>query len=287
MPSALQKMRKEAGYRKAQDFADVLGMAASSYARYERDPEKIPLKHAWAIADELGCSIDVVVGREEADPRGEVQQFYDGLSEDGKELFDAFVEFVSFREATAVRKTKRAENHKYDDYARYYEKLFIQSSDEDPELGDIVIFGTDEQKREAFLAYITERAAANREIEIEKAVANREIELQFDHDVIAYDAEGKTFEKKPASPEVAERIRTELLEYADGVAKAYAKKDGDTVRAIMSAYDRKHGYTSHVGEALAKVIGNQIAHNATIDDVKDTMERVSRLLTGKEEDEAE
>ena len=46
----LQRLRREAGYRSAKDFAAVLGIPASTYARYERQPEgpgcAIPLSSA-------------------------------------------------------------------------------------------------------------------------------------------------------------------------------------------------------------------------------------------------
>ena len=63
----LQRLRREAGYRSAKDFAEVLNIPSSTYARYERAVEcpecGIPLAAAWQIADALGCSIDLVVGR--------------------------------------------------------------------------------------------------------------------------------------------------------------------------------------------------------------------------------
>lgn len=69
----LQRLRREAGYRSAKDFAEQVGIPSSTYARYERAVEGpdcgIPLSSAWQIADALGCSIDLVVGREDIDAR--------------------------------------------------------------------------------------------------------------------------------------------------------------------------------------------------------------------------
>ena len=52
-------------------FAAELGIPKTTYARYERAPETpqcgIPMANAWAIADKLGCSIDLVVGCEDID----------------------------------------------------------------------------------------------------------------------------------------------------------------------------------------------------------------------------
>ncbi|MBR1830317.1 MAG: helix-turn-helix transcriptional regulator [Atopobiaceae bacterium] len=82
MAKNIQDLRREAGYRSAKDFAAAIGIPASTYNRYEAQPDAIPLRQAWAIADFLGCSIDMVVGREPVsaeDMRGDAQKFYDGL----------------------------------------------------------------------------------------------------------------------------------------------------------------------------------------------------------------
>ncbi len=67
--SQLFRMRREAGYGSAKDFAKEIHIPYSTYSRYERANEKpdcgIPMEAAWRIADKLGCSIDEVVGRRE------------------------------------------------------------------------------------------------------------------------------------------------------------------------------------------------------------------------------
>ena len=88
----LQRMRREAGFRSAKDFAERVGIPMSTYARYERagdGPEcGIPLPSAWAIADALGCSIDLVVGREDIDAAGgdSIQGRVEALSRAGLSL---------------------------------------------------------------------------------------------------------------------------------------------------------------------------------------------------------
>ena len=51
----LQRLRREAGYRSAKEFAEALGIPGSTYARYERAGDGadcgIPLSAAWQIAD--------------------------------------------------------------------------------------------------------------------------------------------------------------------------------------------------------------------------------------------
>lgn len=101
----LQRMRREAGYRSAKDFAESVGIPMSTYARYERAGDGaecgIPLPSAWAIADALGCSIDLVVGREDIDSAavaGSIQERADALSRAGREMLDDYLCFLEFRE---------------------------------------------------------------------------------------------------------------------------------------------------------------------------------------------
>ena len=99
----LQRLRREAGYRSAKDFANAIGMPPTTYSRYERQedgPERsIPLATAWKLADEFGCSIDFLVGRTGEESRGEkVQRFYNALSESSRERFDEYLDFIEYRE---------------------------------------------------------------------------------------------------------------------------------------------------------------------------------------------
>ena len=99
----LQRLRREAGYRSAKDFARAIDMPPTTYARYERQedgPERsIPLPTAWKLADEFGCSIDFLVGRTGEESRGEkIQRMYNALSESSKERFEEYLEFIEYRE---------------------------------------------------------------------------------------------------------------------------------------------------------------------------------------------
>ena len=105
----LQRLRRQAGFRSAKDFAEALGIPGSTYARYERAGDGadcgIPLPAAWQIADRLGCSIDLVVGREDIDAPDEhpVQSRYDALSGAGRALVDSYLDFVEQSEADGPR----------------------------------------------------------------------------------------------------------------------------------------------------------------------------------------
>ena len=103
----LQRMRREAGFRSAKDFAERVGIPISTYARYERagdGPEcGIPLPSAWAIADALGCSIDLVVGREDIDAAGySIRERVEALSRTGREMHEDYLRFLEFREGANV-----------------------------------------------------------------------------------------------------------------------------------------------------------------------------------------
>ena len=109
----LQRLRREAGYRSAKEFAEALGIPGSTYARYERAGDGadcgIPLPAAWQIADRLGCSIDLVVGREDIDapePEG-IQPRYDALSADGRALVDSYLSYVELGERAARSQGRR------------------------------------------------------------------------------------------------------------------------------------------------------------------------------------
>ncbi len=100
----LQRLRRAAGYRSAKDFAEALGVPVSTYARFERASDGpdcgIPLPRLWAIADALGCSIDLVVGREDVDASrlSSVQSRYDALTPAGRQLVESYLSFVESAE---------------------------------------------------------------------------------------------------------------------------------------------------------------------------------------------
>lgn len=106
----LQRLRREAGYRSAKDFAEVLSTPCSTYARYERAVEGpecgIPLPSAWQIADALGCSIDLVVGREDIDARdaGTIDERVAALSLTNQAMLTGFLDYLESLEASKPRR---------------------------------------------------------------------------------------------------------------------------------------------------------------------------------------
>lgn len=162
MTISLQDLRKGAGYRTAKEFAEALGVPTTTYSRYEATPEKIPLASAWAIADFLSCTIDEVVGHEAAGTAGgEWQMFYDGLSDDGKELMADLRAVVEGRERRRARRAQGVEESRNDVMLRHYERIFYAQSDEGAGLGDLA-FASDAEARVAFREFLEERARSLR-----------------------------------------------------------------------------------------------------------------------------
>ena len=61
----LQLARLEAGYDRADDFADVAGISRHTYAMWERQGfvgQEARVRDALAVAGHLGRSVDFVVG---------------------------------------------------------------------------------------------------------------------------------------------------------------------------------------------------------------------------------
>lgn len=109
----LQRLRREAGYRSAKEFAEALGIPGSTYACYERAGDGadcgIPLPAAWQIADKLGCSIYLIIGREDIDASRctTMQERIDSLSRSSSEILDDYLRFLEYRDrATSAQALK-------------------------------------------------------------------------------------------------------------------------------------------------------------------------------------
>lgn len=61
--SALQKHRKEAGFRSAAAFAEHCGIKTCTYTEYEQGRCSMSYERAWEFADVLGCTLDSLGGR--------------------------------------------------------------------------------------------------------------------------------------------------------------------------------------------------------------------------------
>ena len=206
---ALTELRKGAGYRTAKEFAEALGVPATTYSRYEANPDKIPLAAAWSIADFLGCTIDEVVGHKAAGiAGGEWQVFYEGLSPEGRELMDDLRDLVAMREGRAARRTEDSREERYNVMLRHYERIFYAQSDEAEGFGDAA-FAPRAEARRAFQAFLEERARTARD--------------------------GGGHE----AGEEAGAGRDEAADERD-------RYDEEVIAGIMEAYDRAHGTSAGV-----------------------------------------
>ena len=176
MASALQDLRKSTGYKTSKEFAALMGIPATTYSRYEGAPEKIPLKTAWALADKLGCSIDLVVGRASLeapesgadDLRGPVQRLYDDLSPRLKESLDDYLAFLVAKNADEQKRREAEERRRYEIIASRLERVFYAELDKED--SEELLFGDDARIRAAFEEYVNRRADERQEPEVRSSV---------------------------------------------------------------------------------------------------------------------
>lgn len=165
MASTLQEFRKQAGYRTAPEFARAMDIPESTYARYESNPDKIPLDKAWRLADVFGCSIDTIVDRERievGDARGEVQRAYDALSPDSRVALDKYLTFLVRADADERARVEEVERRRCEALVASYETLYINSLNEGAPFGELADEGDPERRRDGFRAFITLMAEEKR-----------------------------------------------------------------------------------------------------------------------------
>ena len=163
MASALQNLRKSSGYKTSKEFAALMGIPATTYSRYEGAPDKIPLKTAWTLADKLGCSIDLVVGRVDLDVpdsgtddlRGNVQRLYDDLSPHLKKSLDDYIAFLVAKNADEKKRREAEESRRFEIITSRLERLFYAELDR--KNADYLLFSEDDYLRAAFEEYVRHR----------------------------------------------------------------------------------------------------------------------------------
>ena len=159
MGSPLQKLRKEAGYRTVREIAEACGFTQSSMTRYEKEPDNIPMRSAWKIADVLGCSIDDVVGRENpltADLRGEHQRRRDALPASLRESLDDYLGYLEGKADEAEDCGRRELEGCYADMFRAYFVMSMEGMGED-ERREVMRHGSDEAARNRFREFACAR----------------------------------------------------------------------------------------------------------------------------------
>lgn len=247
MPKTIQELRKEAGYRSGREFAAALGVSPSTYSRYEASPESIPLKAAWAMADILGCSIDMIVGREHvevSDMRGEVQKLYDSLSDDLKLRMDDFLEFIAHLQTKEDRRRKEREEAKQMENVQTLERMFFSEMLENPETKGEFLFWSPSKTRERFESFIRAHLSG--------ALVERRAELHTRMDegireelgLVHTDDDGHTHGIKHSDPEREQAVSAAIEEATD---EGMQRFEEDVIGGIMSNYDKLHPQTVTLG----------------------------------------
>lgn len=249
MTKTLQDLRREAGYKSAKDFAEAVGISESSYSRYEANPENINMKAAIKLADFLGCSLDMIMGREPVtieDMRGDVQKFYDSLTPKSKELFDEFAGFIQLRDIEIREKARQEEVEKYLQIASSFEqRLYADASGIDRGDGKDflreLLHADARGKRELFRWFVDDELATDRFDKAEsaryktfEALAEGELAEFFD---------GKW--SKPIDNSDETRAAKAYMEERgqaafDDIFNPREAEDKELLEHIMAAYDSLH-----------------------------------------------
>ena len=166
MASNLLQLRRRAGFPTAREYCEHSGIPVPTYTRYESNPEKIPVAAAWAIADDLGCTIDAVVGRTELDSEGgvtgRVQSAYDAMTPKGKDSVDRFIRFVQAEEAEEATRRRGMEERLYEQLATQYELAMAHDRTQDTGFGQLSAYLSHPARRADFERYIRDLAAEKR-----------------------------------------------------------------------------------------------------------------------------
>lgn len=236
MASTLLELRKAAGYKTAPEFAEAQDIAQSTYARYESNPEKIPLPTAWRFADLFGCSIDVIVGRVQVDPSligDDVQTRFDRLTDEGKAELEGYLDYLVYKEGRDRARAAREERARFDELARRYEAMFIYELSQTEEGADFMAFASPKAMRDRFDKYIQKKAHA---FDPENAKTDRPL---YTEDMIAEIVESYDRIHKTHDFELRGKPRWVPHEYVPEMVAIYDSKGGEDNASQLSKHRRK------------------------------------------------
>lgn len=246
MAKTLQELRKEAGYKSAKDFAEAIGMSESTYSRYESNPNNINMKAAIKLADFLHCSLDMVMGREPVkveDMRGEVQKFYESLSNENKKLFDEFSAFILTREKQAEEDRRNQRLIENINHFKYYQRKYESMLAEDEKKWKTVFYMPPKKKRdnfEKFLRAQIEEEMAERLKGLEEAIVGEEImsreELRQEY-LHTHHTDVST-EEEPMDEWVETRLREWIDHYRKSEIEVMEEGNKELIQGVMDAYDK-------------------------------------------------
>lgn len=113
MKTNLQALRKEAGFRSANAFAEHLGMSPGTYTDYEQGRRDFALERAWQFADALGEALGRYVSLDELAGR-DFPAMLEGASPDELRLLGLYRETDERGQRTIIRAAEGA----VDEFAR-------------------------------------------------------------------------------------------------------------------------------------------------------------------------
>lgn len=213
--NALVKIRKREGYETAKAFAEALGIPYTTYQRYEADPDKMPASAVCAVADLCDLTADEVIGRVPADARDlTVQNLYDRLTMEGRELMGQLMGVVAERDAAIKKQAAYSEVQRYAAIARYYRRELLAVADVDERWRDRVLFGTPADRRAAFEEFVGEKVQKRMDAAAEEAADARAAEM--------------------GDVDMPEHMRSELV--SEEIEKRRVKAEVE-IRRIMYGYD--------------------------------------------------
>ena len=94
MKLRLMELRKQAGYRSRDDFAEKLGVNKYTYKSWETGKTMMSLEQAFDVADVLGCSLDELIVQPKSQKRPpytdpgqeQLNSSYESMNDDGREM---------------------------------------------------------------------------------------------------------------------------------------------------------------------------------------------------------
>ena len=133
-------------------------------------PQAGGLDSQWAHHGHAVAGHGKVAGRASAGDRaapGSIQAIYDGLAPASKAQVDECLVFIVDKAADAEKRAAAAEMALYAGQTQRYEEMFIRSSAANKETSDVVLFGSDEDVREAYRRFTWSLLESKRDSEIE------------------------------------------------------------------------------------------------------------------------
>lgn len=268
MASALQQLRKEAGFKSAKDFVDLLtgrqgmlpmfedelepapddfSISLSTYTRYEKDPSNMPLSTAKVLADQLGCSIDVIAGRDHIDVdemRGDVQKRFDALPDESQQSIIDFIEFVETKAEREAKRKEAEENRQYERMASFYERMFYAAADSTPDLADKLISGTDRDASLAFFEYVWEKLKEKRDKELTEAIVDLDMDVRAEGHIRVFNDNGTVCTPDVGEEGFEEGLALLIEQRRVQMLAEMERRDKEVIEKIMNAYARLHGQTN-------------------------------------------